>query len=1105
MVSFLHTLIELPRTVISLIVVMLIGGIISYIGIPKEDSPDIDIPVLYISVTQNGISPKDSERLLIRPLESKLNAIEGLKKVTSIATEGHASIIMEFDIDFDKDVIISEVRAKVDQAKRKLPEAAKNPEIFEVNFNLTPSITIVLSGSLSERGLSQKAQELKEKIESIPSVLEVNIFGNRDEILEATINTMMLDSYKVTLQKLIKTVSSNNLLIPAGSLRTKNGYFDVKVPGLIETTKEAHDLPFKAHDEAVVKLGDIAHVRRTFKDPLVFTHFNGKNAIVIDVIKRGGKNIIENNIQVRKVVTDFTKNWPNTVNVTFTSDKSKSIISILGSLQSSIVTAIILVMIVVIHSLGPRASFLIGISIPCSFLISFLIINMFGMSINMMILFGLVLTVGILVDCATVIVEYADRKMAEGHTKKEAYKLTITNMFSPVMASTATTLAAFLPMLLWPGVPGKFMSYLPIIVIIVLSVSLIISIIFVPVIGNLLNPTTSFYLFIFALLAVIIKLLLSGQTVVALLALFFLSFPLIYLYRNREKISAMFSSFSPDSLEPRIGLILSGKIPFVLREIPGLTGTYLRILAALITRPILTLTASIILMVTIIAVFILIRPPNVQFFVTEEPQQVLLSVFSQGNFSAPFIRKIVERVESEILKTDGIKNSLMKAGHKLNNKEEDLIGLFILDMEDICCRRKAQEILSEIKNRSELAGGIRIEFLKVKKGPPTADKPIVLEISGIRYDDVKEATKRVRKYFNQLEGVWDVEDLLPLPSIEWAINVDREQASRFNTDTSSIGGVIQLVTNGFMIGKYRPADSTDEIEIHARFPLEERSVERLNALRIQTPSGLVPIRNFISREPRQRVSMVRRYDGRIGMRIEADLREGIRVQSKIKEINAWIQKQKWKESITFRFRGSEEDQEESARFLIKAMFGSFFLMFIILLTQFNSFYQTILTLSTVLMSSVGVMLGILLTGQDFSIIMTGTGIIALAGIVVNNAIILIDTYNRIEETDHLSPLEKIMLSAAQRLRPIMITSITTILGLLPMALRINIDFLNRKVFFNDLTSAWWETVSTTIISGLLFSTFLTLLLIPTLLAAPLVIKNWLCVNRTSKNSTCKES
>ncbi|MGE0847512.1 MAG: efflux RND transporter permease subunit [Flavobacteriaceae bacterium] len=1040
MINGLTAILRHPRSVLTMLAVLLLAGLISYLTVPKEANPDIDVPVFYVSIIQQGISPEDAERLLVRPMETELRGLDGLKEITGVASEGHAGIVLEFNIDFDKDAALADVRAKVDLAGAKLPSDAEEPQIFETNFSLVPTIIVTLSGNVPERSLYNLARSLKDEIEAIPTVLEANLSGHREELLEVLIDSTRLESYNISQEELIRSLNNNNRLVPAGAIDLGNGRFNVKVPGLLENAQEVYSIPVKVSGDSVVTLGDVAEIRRTFKDPSTFTRVNGQPAIAVEVVKRLGTNVIENNAAVRAAVEKFTAEWPDTVHVGFTLDQSTFIYEVLGSLQSSIMTAIALVMIVVMAALSLRSALLVGFAIPTSFMIGFLIVGLAGMTVNMMVMFGLVLTVGMLVDGAIVIIEYADRKMAEGMHRREAYILAAQRMFWPIVSSTATTLAAFLPMLLWPGVPGEFMSYLPIMVIIVLSASLLTAMVFLPVMGTLFGKS---------------------------------------------------EARAEDAEEAR-KLAAGSKVDF--DEIRGLRGVYIRSLRWLMYRPgIVMATAA----AVVVGVFTLYAEHGngVEFFVDEEPSQAVVLVSARGNLSATDMRDYVRQVEDEVLQVTGIKTVFFNSGvatggvklGDVQDKPADMIGSMSIEFEDYCCRRTAAEIFSEIRQRTADIPGIHVEVRKIEGGPPTG-KDIRLEIRGPNYAVVDTATARIRRHFDEeVAGLLDVEDTRALPGIEWQIRVDRTEAGRFGADIATVGSMFQLVTEGVLIGKYRPDDSDDEVDIRARLPKSERTLERLDELRVRTPSGLVPVGNFVERTAKQKVSSITRKDGQLTMTVKANVGPDVLVDDKVGEIDAWLKQQQWPNTLQFRFRGADEEQKESGEFLGKAAAAALFLMFIILVTQFNSFYQTVLTLSTVLLAMVGVLIGMMVTGQRFSIIMTGTGIVALAGIVVNNAIVLLDTYNRLH-ADGLDPVEAMLRTCVQRLRPIFLTTATTIMGLIPMATQVNFDFFTPAIKVGGITSMWWVQLSTAIIFGLAFSTLLTLVLVPVMVAAPTVYR-----------------
>ncbi len=453
MIGWLDSILRRPRAVLSAMLVLVVAGLFAYITIPKESNPDITIPIFFVSTTLPGISPQDAERLLVKPIEVKLRGLEGLKQITAYSTEGRGGLIVEFESDVNIEKASRDVRLKVDQAKPDLPIDANAPTITDINFSLQPTILVAVSGDVPERTLDAKAKDLQDALERIPTVLSANLAGQRDEVLEIIVNKQKLESYGLSPTDLYNIVSRNNLLVAAGSAESVNGRFSVKVPGLIQSPQDLLTLPVKTAQGTVVTLQDVADVRRTFQDRSRYALYNGRPAITIEVVKRQGTNIIENNAEVRKVAGEMLKSWPGAMHVDYALDQSNTIKDVLQSLEDGIILAIILVMVLVVAALGLRSGILVGISIPTSFLIGFFVIAMMGYTVNIMIMFGLILSVGILVDGSIVLAEYADRKMAEGLVPKEAYIAAAKRMFWPIVSSMATTLPPLFPCFSGPALP----------------------------------------------------------------------------------------------------------------------------------------------------------------------------------------------------------------------------------------------------------------------------------------------------------------------------------------------------------------------------------------------------------------------------------------------------------------------------------------------------------------------------------------------------------------------------------------------------------------------------------------------------------------------------
>lgn len=654
------------RTVMLILFVGVLAGFFSYINLPKEADPDIPIPVFFISMSMHGISPQDGERLLVRPMETFLQSIEGVEEMSSYAARGHAGVILEFDVDFDKDAALRDVQEQVDIARSQLPDDAEEPRVMEFNTSLFPVVIVALYGDVPERTLYRLAQELEDEIKGVPGVLEADLAGTREEILEVIIDPALLESYAISQAELLNAVNLNNRLIPAGTMDTGEGRFAVNVPGLFETREDVLNLPIRASGDGVVTLGDIAEIRRTFQDATGYARYNGQPAIAVQVTKRIGENLIDVNRAVREVVEEVTADWPEEVNVDVTFDASDWIFGTLSQLQSAILTAIVLVMIVVVAALGLRSGFLVGFSIPSSFLIGFLLLGWGGLTINMMVMFGMVVSVGILVDGAIVVVEYADRKMSEGLHRKEAYALAAKRMWWPIISSTATTLAAFAPLLFWPGVSGEFMKYLPITLIFVLVASLFMALIFLPVFGSIVGKAQP---------------------------------------GNENTMKALAAAESGD-----------------LTQIGGATGLYVKLVTALVKRPFLVILATIVLLGSIGMTYAFSGLGSM-FFVESEPEFVNVHVSARGNLSADESLVLVTEVEDILRGIDGVRSTFTSTGggngpsFGQSSGPNDAIGSILVQLQPFEERRAGRLVVADMRDLTSNLPGIRVEARVQENGP----------------------------------------------------------------------------------------------------------------------------------------------------------------------------------------------------------------------------------------------------------------------------------------------------------------------------------------------------------------------------------------------------
>ncbi|MCT4557284.1 MAG: efflux RND transporter permease subunit [Pelagimonas sp.] len=1200
---------ERARMVLAFIVLSLVIGGYAYVSLPKEGEPDIEIPALFVSLNFPGISAADSEKLLVKPMETELADLDGLKEMTGTAAEGYAGVALEFEFGWDKTKIIADVRDSMNKAEGNFPEGADQYTITEINFSEFPILIVNLTGPVPERTMAKVAKDLQDRVEALDSVLEAGIAGNRDEMLEVLIDPLRMESYNVTALELINVVQNNNQLIAAGEVETEQGSFAVKIPSSFDEARDVYDLPVKVNGDRVVTLGDLATINLTFEDREGTARFNGNTTVALQVVKRKGYNIIDTVAEVKTVLAQAQSEWPQelqaVLDVGTSNDQSRQVDSMVRQLEGSVLTAIALVMIVVLASLGLRPALLVGFAIPTSFLLCFLLLALMGISISNIVMFGLILAVGMLVDGAIVVVEYADKRISEGSGPMHAYVEAAHRMFWPVVSSTATTLCAFLPMLFWPGVPGQFMGMLPVTLIFVLSASLVVALIYLPVMGGVTGRFSR----------------LIGHAADRLrdawpwaLRAALVPFAILGLF-----VGAM-SVLNPDYLLPIDGTGFGARLPGALiffifgtissilmdsvalrRKATRIDGAYRRtafghfthFIAGNPVMPLVTVGAVVFLVVSVFGYYGK-NNYGTEFFVDSEPEMAIVYVKARGNLSLDEKDAMVKRAEQIVLAHPGVDNAFSFAGRGgLNNNTggaiapKDTIGQVQFETirwEDRAAFARRTEgveladldgdvIVADLTEQLSQIPGIQIEVLSQSQGPASA-KPVHLRLTGNDWDALLEATGMARAQFDATPGLRLIDDTRPLPGIDWQIDVDVEKAGRYGADVASVGAMVQLVTRGILLDTMRVDSSDEEIEIRVRLPEEYRVLSTLDTLKVRTASGLVPLANFITRTPVKKLAEINRINQTRYFDVKADVESGfvqiihssgavlgfaqedpdgklsisgtayrplgdllkkpdtdwsllranlveavedlggdasqlptedqlretfaemessleipansdlkavpVNPNERITEITKWLDTNPLPAGIGWEWTGDQEDQAESQAFLVSAFAGALGLMFIILLAQFNSFYNSVLVLLAVVMSTAGVLIGMLVWEQYFSIIMTGVGIVALAGIVVNNNIVLIDTYQ--EFSRYMPRIEAITRTAEARIRPVLLTTITTMAGLAPMMYGLSLDFFNGGYSIDSPTALWWKNLATAVVFGLGTATILTLVFTPAMLA-----------------------
>ncbi|MEM6305552.1 MAG: efflux RND transporter permease subunit [Pseudomonadota bacterium] len=1222
------------RMVMAFILLSLVVGGYSYTTLPKEGEPDIEIPALFISLEFPGISAADSEALLIKPMETELADLDGLNTMTSTAAENYANVVLEFDFGWDKTKIMADVRDAMQTAEANFPDGAEKYTIGEFNFSEFPIIIVNLTGPVPERTMARVADDLQNDLESLDSVLEVGLAGNRDEMVEVIIDPLRLEAYNVTAGELINVVQNNNQLIAAGEIETASGAFSVKIPSSFDEARDVYGLPVKTNGDRIVTLGDLAEINLTFEDRVGTARFNGEKTLALQVVKRKGFNLIDTANQVKEIVAERSAEWPEglqaAVNVGTSNDQSRVVESMVNQLLGSVFTAIALVMIVVLAALGIRAALLVGFAIPTSFLLCFAFLALMGITVSNIVMFGLILAVGMLVDGAIVVVEYAEARQQEGVKPMRAYVESAKRMFWPIISSTATTLCAFLPMLFWPGVPGEFMGMLPVTLIFVLSASLLVALIYLPVLGGVtgrleqwmaaqMNTVASLPIYLHALLFVGVVILFfpamallapaepgssglvfswigaqfatmdTGDTfsVAKTFAFVFAFIVLAAAVLSLALAGVLLALISLFALLTRLGRIGRWFVSLLFSRTPdriyaGYQRNFFgRLMAGIVGNPVMPLVMAGVVFTFVGSIMIYFgnNSKGVEFFVESEPEQAIVYVLARGNLSLDEKDALLKQAEDVVRAHPGVHTAFAFAGEGgLNSNTggaqapKDTVAqiqletipwedrptitetLFTLPILNLEITREAQNpafdgdvVLADVLEDLQEIPGIRTEILNLAQGPASG-KPVHLRLKSDSFPDLVEAVGQARAHFESVPGLTLIEDTRPLPGIDWQIDVDVEKAGRYGADVVTVGAMVQLVTRGLLLDTMRVDTSDEEIEIRVRLPEEDRVLSTLDTLKVRTADGLIPLSNFITRTPVPKLAQISRVDQKRYLDVKADVLPGlvkivraegrgpqeqlitlatarpvaaenaeytdvsgvgfklfdrtdeakdmdlwdavendsaIRVvpvnpNERIAEIDKWLATSPFGLGITTEWTGDQEDQEESQAFLSSAFSAALGLMFIILLAQFNSFYNAILVLLAVVLSTTGVLIGMLVMDQTFSIIMTGTGIVALAGIVVNNNIILIDTYQEYER--YMPRIEAIIRTAQARIRPVLLTTITTMAGLAPMMFGLSLDFAEGGFTIDSPTALWWKQLATAVVFGLGIATVLTLMVTPSLLA-----------------------
>lgn len=1064
------TAVKNSTTVYVLAVLLIVFGVYCYQALPRESEPDITIPNVFISTEYKGVSPTDIETAITIEIEKKLKGLEGLKKIESVSSEGKSMINVEFITGTDIDKALQDVKDKVDEAKGDLPnDLEDDPSVFEINLSQMPIIVFSLSGTCGLSCLKDIADDLQDEIEALPGVMEVEVNGGLEREIRVEVVPEKLSYYGLTISSLQSAVQSENQNTSGGAIRLGSGRYQLRVPGEFKTPEEIYGLVIGTHKGEPVYLKDVAKVVDGFKEETSISRLNGRDAVNLAIKKRSGENIVAISKEVAKIVEKERLAWPQGTEITKVLDKSRDIEVMIADLENNILSGLALVLLVIFLSMGIRNAILVSLAIPFSMLISFIVLYAMGITLNMVVLFSLTLALGMLVDNAIVIIENSYRFMQQGASRIDAAMQATSEVAWPVIGSTVTTLVAFCPMLFWPGIMGEFMRFLPLTLIVTLTSSLFVALVINPAMASIYMkikgaPDT------------------SGMSI--------------------EEISA-----AVDKPAQITGFWMT---------------TYSRSLTRALEKPWSVLGLSfcgLILMFEFWLLVIGLEKP-VEFFPEIDPKGFYVNIETPEGADLDFIDRIIGRVElavagvtkaagktpeeartpltalapKEHSKPDGqkyfgpsdlknVKDVYMQGvisasgGSAFSANSPNHVGVRFLELEERS--EPSHDTVNTIRERVKDIPGGKITIAKEEEGPPTG-APINLEISGPDFEMLGRIAKQVRDALSLIPHVEDVRDdyIEGIPSVQ--VNIDRQKAALFGLTTDMIGFALKSAYNGLNVSSFRQGDDDFDITLQLK-EADRRVVDVLHELLLPTPSGeTVPLSTVATVTFAGTIGDINRINNERVVTVKANIEETKTTGPVVRQEAAkFMDKVVLPAGYSMKFTGEQDEQKESEDFLSKAFLVALLLIFLVLVAMFNSVSQPFIIMTSVILSLGGAFLGMALFQAPFGIIMTGVGVISLAGVVVNNAIVLLDYTNKLRARGH--ELKGAVVSAgATRLRPVLLTAITTILGLLPMVTGVSFDFHTWSIAWVSESSMWWKSMANVVIFGLFMATFLTLVVVPTL-------------------------
>ena len=1019
--NILRAILLQKRTILTFLIMIVLLGSISYSTFPKEERPAVDLNTVALIISYQGLSSDEVERLIAEPLERELMSLDDIDEVISVSKDGIVSFRISFHLNSQIENITKLVRNKVNDSRGKLPEEIEIIEVKEYTSEMFSQIRVGIYGDVSYKVLDATARAYKDQFELIKNVTEVEIAGKRKELIKITIVPELLKKHNINLDEIIHSLRSYNNLIPVGVLSDENAEFSVKVPSLYEKYNELEDLPIRSYDGFTLTLKDVAKIKRTFDKSKEFVTVNGRSALSINISRKSGTNILDTYDDVKKVLEENEDNFHPRIEAIIIDDDSIGVRQRIGASENTVITAIILVMIIIVAILGIRSGVLIGLSIFLTYLFSILILDFLGMTYNIMTIFGLILAVGMLVDGPIVISEFARSEQEKGVRRRDSYINASYNMFWPIIASALTTIVAFIPLIFWPDTIGQWLKVIPITVIVVLTASLIVTLIFVPSLGAMVEKKTENF-----------KKSDNEYN---------------YFYQKYE-------SFLENAISSPIKVVLLTCLSFVI-----VIAAYNKFNAGVV------------------------------FFPEDKADSARIDISARGNLSTDekykYINETLEIIEKNPYIENYVANTIQrKRIWFFDSIPSDLIGRVWLEFKSPDKISDPEVIIKDIQSEvSQLIGFEANIRGNTYSSTLSGSKPIEVEVSSSNKRALNQTAEIIKSKLKNIDGLHNVEIKYPLSGIEWEYDIDRKITGKYDVSVRLVGSVISLATDGLKIGTLRPIDSSDEIDIKIYLPAEQRTLDEVENITISTNKGPLPISEFVNKRASNKIYSISRKNGTRNLIIDADVKEGFNVAEKISELREWKKISNLPLGVNVNLIGEAEDSESSLMFVIGAFILSLVSMFIILICLFNNFYHTFIILFSLALSTTGIFIGLILLQMSFSIVMTGLGIVACSGIVVNNNIILIDSYRKIRKTES-NRHTAILLSTKSRVRPILLTTITTVVGILPSALQISINIFDRSVSYKSAETYFTEPLAWALVWGLSFAAIATLFVTPALLALP---------------------